>query len=586
MKLQKEKILFIPAIIFILIGMIIYLSVANLQTADDTVKAVCIIVFAAAVLILEMFYWSLRHQRKERRYRMALFNGIAESINAVVLMYDCSSGKNEIVFENIERILGVSYAGLQELAEKEEFQRKYAGSAFAEIIGRRNFKLKQHGSEKLEWDNPRTGQKQWLRIEAVLLDLMGVQKCVVSIVDFTQEELLQDSLRTAALAAKKANEVKSEFLSRMSHDIRTPMNAIVGMNQIAKTRLQQGGDVDECLDKIAISSNQLLALINDVLDISKIESGKMAFEEIWFSLDDLVRIITSTIGFQASQKEQEFHVTAKNCENVELLGDSLRLSQVLMNLLGNAVKYTQRGGEINFTIRSVPTSEAGYRQYTFEISDNGYGMSEEFQQRMFTPFERETNELTKGETGTGLGLSIVHNIVSLMGGFIQVKSAPRKGTTFCVDIGFHTNETVPAQHSEKALCEPTDLSGYRILLAEDNELNREIAVEFLEMVHAEVICAENGKETYELFKNSEEGTIDVILMDMQMPVWDGLEATRRIRSLERTDSKSVLIIAATANAFMEDEKRCIDAGMDDYITKPLDMQTLYRKIMDLSERTA
>lgn len=554
---------------------------------SHTIALVVIISFAAASFILCLIYWDNRRavlaERKEEQYRIALFRGISASINEVVLMYDCSTKKREIAFDNIERILGVSADEFENQISPDEFHMRFAGAEFDKISKQGDNTTVEDTLQRVVWHNPKTNQKQFLRMDILHSDLLGESKCIISIDDFTTEVTLQDSLRTAAMTAQNANRVKSDFLSSMSHEIRTPLNAVNGMLQIARTRLADGKDPTDCLDKAEGASRQLLSLISDILDISKIESGKMMLEEQWFRLDEMLKSVCDTAGVRAEQKHQQFEVDISACDGLEVLGDSVRLSQVLMNLLNNAFKYTQEKGHILFRIHQEYTQARDKCQFTFTISDNGIGMSEEFQKRVFLPFERESASISRKEGGTGLGLSIVNNYVSLMGGFLKLESRKGEGSTFDVTLSFRCNERSNAGEPA-TLEEPhADFTGVRVLLAEDNELNREIALEFLHMAHAEVVCAENGKEAFELFQKFPEGYFKLILMDMQMPVWDGLEATRKIRALPGEYAGTVLIIASTANAFLEDEKKCLAAGMNDYISKPMDMDKLYKKMVKYLE---
>lgn len=549
-----------------------------------TISLVAVITFIAAAFILWILYWNDRRNTKRRREeeqkRIVLFSGIAASINEAVLMYDCATGKRELAFDNLNRVLGVDIDEFEMLSGTEDFRSRFEGTAFEKVICQRAFGSQQNSSEKLEWTNPKTGKQQWLRSDIFYIDLQGKKKCIVSIDDFTKEESLQDSLRTAALAAQNANQVKSQFLSNMSHEIRTPLNAVSGMLQIARKRLVDGGDVVDCLNKAEDASSQLLSLINEVLDLSKIESGKLLLAEEWFRLDEEVKKISGTMDIWFHRKKQRFELDIRDCEGLELYGDAVRLSQILLNLLSNASKYTPEDGRIALRIRHKPSHVKGSEQFTFIVEDSGYGMSEEFQRRMFLPFEQEHDAAAKRESGTGLGLSIVNNLVSLMGGFLKLDSEKGRGTTFEIHLTFRCNAVAYlAEGPDFGKVGAADFAGRRVLLAEDNELNREIAKEFLEMAHGEVACAENGKEALERFRASPEGYFDFILMDMQMPVMDGIEATRQIRALPRKDARTVLIIAATANAFLEDEKKCLEAGMDDYISKPMNMEKLYQTIL-------
>lgn len=539
------------------------------KAVTQTIAAASILIFGAAVVSFLLYSWYGRKNRKARQYQIALFNGIAKSIEDVVLLYDCGTGALELAFDNVERILGVSG---QELSAQRD-----GGQRLVELLRPEVFQSGTEISEHIKWENPKRGLNQCLKVETAYITLTGSPKCIVSILDITKDEQMQESLRASVLAAQNASRVKSSFLSQMSHEIRTPMNAVVGMAQIAEAKLDDRERVRDCLQKINSSSQHLLSLINDILDISKIESQKMSLSEDWFELDGLLSDLSNIISVQAGIRKQKF-ILENNAGNLELLEDRMRLSQVLMNLLSNAVKYTPEGGCVTFGVERRPTEARDYCLLNFRIHDNGIGMSEAFQKKLFTPFEREDDQQVRAQTGTGLGLSIVHSMVSLMGGSIRVESAKGVGTTFYVDVSlkYQTGEqAVPAAAAAQETC---DLTGIVILLAEDNELNREIASEFLQMANAQVECAVDGVDAYEKFRDSKEGYFDLILMDMQMPRWDGIESTRQIRALDRADAKSVPIIAVTANAYFEDEQKCLQAGMNDHVAKPLDMQEFYKKV--------
>lgn len=568
--------------------------VSSIQKESDvvitTIRYLTGFTILGSVAIMIFIFLYLREQEKnrrkiyereehEQRYRIELFNGIARSIGDAVLVYDVATGVNEINFENIKKIIGVEYDQLQEIAKTEQFQKAYAGTIFKAILSDGEFN-QQNVQERLEWENPETRQHQWIRIEILYVELTGIMKCILTIFDLTQEVLLQDSYKDAALAAQNASNVKSDFLSRMSHEIRTPMNAISGMIQIAANRIDTGGDVKESLKKAEMASEQLLMLINDILDLSKIESGKMNLNEEWFELDNLLETIINTISFHASMKQQELKI-CNECKNLYLYGDSIRLSQILVNLLTNAVKYTPKMGRIECTVLEREHHIKDSVSLDFIIKDNGVGISEEFQKTMFTPFTQEMNNQSRSEKGTGLGLSIVHNLVSLMGGFIKVESTLDIGTAITVSLRFKCKQNEKIVNTEVVEEEKIDLSKYRILLVEDNELNLEITKEFLEQANAIVECASNGLKAYEKFKESPIGYYQCILMDMHMPEWDGIRATKEIRKLDRSDAKDIYIIAATANTFEEDEEQCLDAGMNDFIMKPINMYKLHKKIKNM-----
>ena len=519
-------------------------------------------------------------------------------------------------------------------------------------------------------------------------------------------EAASAALRSALDAANAANQAKSDFLSHMSHDIRTPLNAIIGMTTIARTHVADTGRVSDCLEKIDLSSRHLLGLINDILDMSRIESGKMTLSPEEFTMADFIHALMAVFQPQADKKRQkvELDFTGIRCEH--LRGDQLRIQQILINILSNAVKFTPEEGEISLRVRETGErygNTGTYAYYEFTVQDTGIGMSPEFLARIFQPFER-ADGVSRIE-GTGLGMTITRNLVEMMNGSIHVSSKEGAGSRFTVTLPLeqldepetgsqalkglrilaadeggsleHLREIAQSLGLECDACDDTasaielagqahmegrdyfaillawrmpvvdgvkacrelramlgseipiiltssyewtlsddemrkygisafvskplfrsrlaetlfsftaegsqagaadgdgaDFSGKRILLAEDNEINREIAVELIGMQGAQVECAVNGKEAVELFSASDPKHFDLIFMDLQMPVMDGLAATRAIRALPRTDSRSVPIVAMTANAFVEDIQSCRKAGMDDHLAKPISLQQL------------
>ena len=405
-----------------------------------------------------------------------------------------------------------------------------------------------------------------------------------------QEQLLRDAL----VSAKAANRAKSDFLSRMSHDIRTPMNAIIGMSAIGQLKATDLETVKECFHKIDTSCKYLLSLINDVLDMSKIETDKMEmnFEHFDFAsfMDELNQIICP----QAEEKGIRFEVRQGEGLETGYIGDALRMKQILMNLLSNALKFTPLGGEISLEIKEKRRS-GGFSYLQFLVRDTGVGMSEEFLEKVFHPFEQEAPGDARNYVGSGLGLSIVYNLVQLMGGSVSVKSKKQEGSVFQVIIPFQlvTDELMTGQKvdslpenaaEDENLWQPDtplSLTGQRILLAEDNELNQEIARTLLEMQGAVVDVADNGQEAVEQFQRQKPGAYLAILMDIRMPVLDGIEATKQIRSLEGEDGRQIPILAMTANAFEEDRKKAYDAGMSGYLIKPLDINTLLSELKNL-----
>ena len=389
-------------------------------------------------------------------------------------------------------------------------------------------------------------------------------------------------LETALRQANRANKAKSVFLSNMSHDIRTPMNAIVGFTSLALSHLDDRGLVEGYLQKIMSSGDHLLSLINDVLDMSRIESGKMTLDEQPCGLSEMLGGLCSMIRPDVMKKQMELVTDTESVRHDDIICDRLRLNQVLLNLLSNAVKYTREGGRITFRAAELPSPNEGCAVFEFTVSDNGMGMSEEFVKHIFEPFERERNTTLSGIQGTGLGMAITKNIVEMMNGTIDVKSAPGEGTEVTVRIEFRLPESGSPIKEETPQKEERPALTYRILLAEDNELNREIAVTMLTESGFEVDVAENGQEAVDMLCASEPGYYGVILMDIQMPVMNGYEATRRIRALENEELARIPILAITANAFEEDRKEALKCGMNGHLAKPIDIDRLLDSLSAVS----
>ena len=387
------------------------------------------------------------------------------------------------------------------------------------------------------------------------------------------------ALQLAVQRETKANLAKREFLFNMSHDIRTPMNAIIGFTALAQTHIDDRGQVEDYLKKISVSSQHLLSLINDVLDMSRIESGKVTLEAKPVHLPELVHELRDIIQAVVSKKDLSLTLDTVGVENEDVIADPLRLEQILINVLANAVKFTPDGGQISLWIVQKDTAPAGYADFEFHIKDNGIGMSEEFQKHIFEQFARERTSTVSKIQGTGLGMAITKSLVDMMGGRITVKSEQGKGSEFTISLRFPIGEAKTGQTPPAA--KASAFTGKKLLVVEDNELNLEIASTLLKEAGFEVDTAENGKIAVEKVEAASAGRYDLILMDIQMPEMDGYEATRRIRALPDARKAALPIVAMTANAFEDDRKNALHAGMNGHIAKPLDIQKLFHVLSGL-----
>lgn len=408
----------------------------------------------------------------------------------------------------------------------------------------------------------------------------------------------KESTEQALKLAESASLAKSEFLSRMSHEIRTPLNGIIGMNHIAMHHLENPERVSDCLMKIDMSSRHLLALLNDVLDMSKVESGKIELCPERISIKMILEQMLVIASSQAADKNITFHVESSVEDSLTVIGDSLRISQIINNLFSNAFKFTEAGGQVWFRIREEKVQD-GRHWLHFEVEDTGCGIAPENLDKIFSPFEQEGSNVARKYGGTGLGLAITKRFVELMGGSIAVRSEPGRGSLFLLDIPFPEtdgtgeNEATEAadqdgqpdnEEIEAACLEQKQFAGERILIVEDNELNREITAEIVQAAGARTDMAGNGKIAVEKFAASPEGFYDYILMDILMPEMDGYEATQKIRAMDRSDSGTVPIFAMTANAFAEDVEKSRRAGMNAHISKPVSAGELYKQMKKFSAR--
>lgn len=590
--------------------LVVPVSVSNSSTEDliqysYTCCIVLIILFTilSTVIFLLVTKSILREKDKELVNQENLFNTISNIIDDVFLIYDFRHKKYEYISQNIYRILGVSGESL--LADEELLERLICWEN--ENTFHRNPDLPRGAeafiSERLIL-NPLSKQKHWFLIQNYPVLKRGrLQMCMTVFSDHTEVKNHEEKLINALEKAEKASEAKSLFLSKMSHEIRTPINGIMGMITIAGNSMDDPNALMRCLDKVSYSAKFLLSLINDVLDMSRIESGKIQLEYSPFSLSRIIEGIETMFHTTAETKGVNFNIIWENPGFDWIVGDEMRVNQIIINLLSNAIKFTPCDGSVTLEIQTkaigdknalplpsactTPDEPEENKQVTliFRIIDTGIGMKPEFLERIFNPFEQANAGISQKFGGTGLGLSICSNFVHMMSGSIRVDSEEGKGSTFTVELTFDIygaeGQTAGPADEREYDYDPVSQGSYNfsnlhVLLAEDNEINAEIAITMLQMQKANVELATNGKEAVDKWMNSSPNYYDLILMDIQMPVMDGLTAAKTIRGLNRPDAASIPIYAMTANAFHEDVELALASGMNGHLAKPIEFGRLFQ----------
>lgn len=502
----------------------------------------------------------------------------------LTLYVDLRSGKYRVFSRGKHRLFGEISDGrysefltrqLKQIALPKDWAKMKYQLSLSELV---HTLARQDGNYECEMRLLLDGSYHWVRLQFLKMDEQNIIPRTMAVIlsdvqeSHNRSDQMETVLKDAYQTALEANKAKSLFLSSMSHDIRTPMNGIMGMTQIALQHLDEKERVQDCLRKIDSSSHHLLELINEVLDMSRIESGKTILHPEPVVLKELLESVADLCRPEAQKARQNLFLEISELGSDCVLADPVRLRQIFTNLLSNSVKYTPEGGTLRVTAHRLSSKSARENCYQFLFADNGIGMSEEFQKKLFEPFAREDNSMTSTTQGTGLGLSIARSTVAMMGGTIEVSSTQGVGTTFTITLQFPRT-----QKQEKTQEEETGdfhFNGHRILLAEDNDLNREIAFELLSSTGLMVETAKNGKEALERFQKNRDGYYELILMDIRMPVMDGYEATRAIRELPGKYAARIPIIALTANIFQDDIVEALESGMNEHLTKPIDIQKL------------
>ena len=690
---------------------IVNASMNNLQLSTMLLVGAVVCGIAALLigLIVQKSRRSLKRKDTEILYRDELFQKLSMNVDDVFLMLDANTYKADYVSPNVERLLGITVEQIQK--DICILGKLHSGNP---EDPKKNYLKDILTQEQREWDfeciHQKTGERHWFHIVAMGSDVNGMKKYILVMSDRTSDKKMNQALAEAVRAAETANRAKSTFLSNMSHDIRTPMNAIIGFTTLAVSNIDNQERVRDYLGKILSSSNHLLSLINDVLDMSRIESGKIHLEETEVSLSDVLHDLKTIISGQIYAKQLDLYMDAVDVANEDVYCDKTRLNQVLLNLLSNAIKFTPAGGTVSVRLKQFPGTQKDSALYEIRVKDNGIGMSLEFAQKLFSPFERERTSTVSRIQGTGLGMAITKNIVNMMGGTIEVQTEQGKGTevivrlalriqpeqrrteriaeleglkALVIDDDFNTCDSVTKMLAKVGMRSEWTLSGKeavlrarqsmelgdafhayiidwrlpdmngievtrqirslgddtpiiiltaydwsdievearaagvtafcakplfmsdiretlmtaigqkqektenpvlpaagsdfgdrRILLVEDNELNREIAVELLKQYGFRIDTAENGAEAVEKVKHAAPGDYDLVLMDVQMPVMNGYEATKQIRALDDPALAGITILAMTANAFDEDRKQALECGMDGFLSKPIVLEEL------------
>ena len=594
----KYYLLYEPAGIqdWIMLG-IVPAGVVNASMSNLQSTTVMLMMGIGICLFLVVITWIIRENRLKLRQkdsallaRDELFSRLSDNVDDIFLMLDIRTKKVEYISPNIQKILGISPADVQ----KDVQVLRHAECGTKVWVTLDDLARMEHGEQE-EWDkefiHQGNNEVRFFHVIAFCSNVQGEKKCIIDFSDRTNDRRINLALKTAVEAAENASKAKSTFLSNMSHDIRTPMNAIIGFATLAVSNIDSREKVRDYLGKILSSGNHLLSLINDVLDMSWIESGKLHLEETEVNLPEVLHDLKTIVCGQVQEKQLDLFMDVIDVTNEDVFCDKTRLNQVMLNLLSNAIKFTPAGGTISVRLTQLHGAPAGKGMYEIRVKDNGIGVSQEFSEHIFEPFERERSSTVSRIQGTGLGLAISKNIIDLMGGTIEVHSEENKGTEFIIRLALRLQETpltALGQKQEKLhdgilpLCHKNaDFQGKRLLLVEDNDLNREIVEEILSKYGFLVEPAENGAVAVEKLKNSQPGDFDLVLMDIQMPIMDGYEATKAIRGLEDPNLANIPILAMTANVFEEDRKAAMENGMNGFLSKPIVLAEVIRALQSI-----
>lgn len=514
--------------------------------------------------------------RHELQKSQEILQVLTTNTSEVFMIVDTQTQCLDFLSENVERLYGVK---TPEISYTDDDMLYFKDLAVSKAIAQRikkewDFKSPYHISY-IPVVNPVTNEKLWLSMHLYSVIVGGYNKSIIILNDVTDEKRQNEAISLALEDARQANSAKSSFLSNVSHDIRTPLNAIIGMTTLAYRHIDDKSRVRECLDRIELSSGNLLRLMNDILDIGRIESGRLYLNKSSFCISDMIDEVVAMLQPQAEAKGVGFKVSCHDVFETQLFTDYVQMEKVLTNIIGNAVKYTNSGGSVEFEVSQVESEKEGKVNCHFIVRDTGIGMKKEFLPNMFEVFIKERPSMTSSEKGYGLGMAITKSIVDLMSGTINVESEYGVGTTFTVilPVELPIKSSNELQHKRHGNADAS-FEGMCLLLAEDNDTNIEIATLLLNDMGAVVEVAKDGQIAVDKYKNSREGYYDAILMDVQMPNKNGYEAVMEIRQFEKGTGGHIPIVAMTANAFSEDVSKALSVGMDAHISKPVDYVAL------------
>lgn len=559
----------------------------------NQIQWITLAVFAAIFAIISVIGILLMLQRNRRnldakameiKYREELFGVLADNTNDIFVMFSADTLAVRYVSPNIERLIGIS---AEDVRNDVRVISRTAVDPSCNLINESMYEIEvgsysQAGCERVHQG---TGERRWYLETLYRLRVDDVEKFIMVLSDRTEERLGNEILEQALDLAKSSNEAKGRFLAKMSHDIRTPINAIIGVTAVAQESIGDHEKIASCLGVIERSTMHLLSLINDVLDMSKIESGQLTLQAAECTIDEILEGIEPIISAQTQAKSQTLRIETSSIRHPRIICDTLRVNQVLLNLLSNAVKYTPEGGCVTLRVKELAQDSPHLARMQFTVSDNGIGMPREFLDQIFEPFARSSQDDVASIQGSGLGMPITKAIVDAMGGTISIESKVGAGSIFIVTLNLPVAKTTSAPAEAPGAQSPSySFSGKRFLVVEDNEINAEILMELLALEGASADWAENGRLGVEAFKSKPPRYYDVILMDVMMPEMNGYQATRALRKLAedgRPDASSIAIVALTANAFADDVQEALASGMNAHIAKPARMADLGRVLAEI-----